>query len=70
MNVHCNSMSFIHLSKNRQHHERTKHVDVKYHLIRDVTKTGLVVLVKVHTEDNPTDMETKRLVRIMKKHQA
>lgn len=70
MNVHCNSMTFIHLSKNPQHHERTKHVDVKYHLIRDVTKTGLVVLVKVHTEDNPIDMETKRLLRIMKKHQA
>lgn len=42
-------MSAIHLSKNHQHYERTMHVNVKYHFIRDVTEIGLVSLVKVHT---------------------
>lgn len=51
LNVHHDSISTIHLSKNHQHHERTKHVDIKYHFIRDTIETGLVSLVKVHSNE-------------------
>ena len=33
--VFSDSQSAIHLSKNPVYHERTKHVDVKYHYVRD-----------------------------------
>ncbi|CAA7024844.1 unnamed protein product [Microthlaspi erraticum] len=36
----CDSQSAIALSKNAVHHERTKHVAVKYHFIRDLISCG------------------------------
>jgi len=30
------SQSAIHLAKNPSHHERTKHIDDKYHFIREI----------------------------------
>lgn len=32
----CDSQSAIHLSKNQAHHERTKHIDVRHHFIREI----------------------------------
>ena len=34
--VYCDSQSAIHLSKNSTYHSRSKHIDVRYHWIRDV----------------------------------
>ena len=34
--VHCDNQSAIHLSKDPMHHERTKHIDVRYHFVRDI----------------------------------
>ncbi|KAA0067243.1 retrotransposon protein, putative, Ty1-copia sub-class [Cucumis melo var. makuwa] len=41
--------SAIHLAKNPSHHERSKHIDVKFHYIRNVIGQKDVELVKVHT---------------------
>ena len=57
--IYSDSQSAIHLSKNPVYHERTKHVDVKYHFVRDLISTGSVQVSKVPTEDNPSDMGTK-----------
>ena len=40
-------------------HERTKHIDVKYHFIRDVITKGDVKICKISTRDNLADMMTK-----------
>ena len=40
--VYSDSQSAIYLSKNPVYHERTKHVDVKYHFIRDQIAKGIV----------------------------
>lgn len=55
----CDSQSAIHLAKNQVHHVRTKHIDVRYHFVRDVIEDGDISLMKVHTSDNPADMLTK-----------
>ena len=34
--LHCNSHSAIMLAKNPIFHAKTKHIDVKYHFIRDM----------------------------------
>ncbi|KAL4018602.1 hypothetical protein IC575_022202 [Cucumis melo] len=34
--IHCDSQSAIYLAKNPYHHERSKHIDVKFHYIRNV----------------------------------
>ena len=57
--IHCDSMSAIYLAKNQVFHARTKHIDVRYHFVRDVLEDGDVEIVKVHTKDNPADMLTK-----------
>lgn len=49
------------LSKNPAYHERSKHIEVKYHFIREKLSLGEVKLNKVHTERNPSDMGTKVL---------
>ena len=57
--VFCDSQSAIHLTKNQMYHERTKHIDVRYHFIRDIVSQGTIVVQKVSTHDNPADIMTK-----------
>ncbi|XP_031258987.1 secreted RxLR effector protein 161-like [Pistacia vera] len=57
--IYSDSQSAIHLSKNPVYHERTKHVDVRFHFVRDLVAQGVVELKKVANEENPTDMGTK-----------
>ena len=42
-------------------HERTKHIYVRYHFVCDVIARGDIVVSKVITHDNPTDMMTMTL---------
>ena len=43
------------------YHDRTKHVDVKYHFIRDMIKSEAVAIEKISTNENATNMLTKAL---------
>ncbi|MCO5570232.1 hypothetical protein L7F22_023950 [Adiantum nelumboides] len=61
--LHCDSQSAIQLARNPVYHSKTKHVDVKYHFIREMVEDKQVQLVKVHTTDNPIDLLTKGLPR-------
>ena len=61
--LHCDSQSAIHLSKNSSFHSRSKHIDVRYHWIRDVLNDKLLQLEKVHTDANTSDMLTKALTK-------
>jgi hypothetical protein len=49
--------------KNPQHHNRTKHIDVRYHFIRESTKLGLIQLVYISTIEMVADILTKALPR-------
>ena len=66
--IYSDSQSAIHLSKNPVYHERTKHVDVRFHFVRDVVAQGLIELKKVPTEENPADMGTKIITPAKFKH--
>ena len=57
------SRSVIHLGKNSTFHSRSKHIDVRYHWIRDALDAKLLELAKIHTNDNDADMMTKALLR-------
>ncbi|GLT38190.1 hypothetical protein SLA2020_124540 [Shorea laevis] len=61
--VYCDSQSVVHLSKNSTFHGRSKHIDVRYHWIRDVLDSKLLELQKIHTNENGSDMMTKALPR-------
>ena len=66
--IHCDSQSAIHLANHQMYHERTKHIDVKLHFIRDVIESEKVKVEKVSTEENPADMFTKSLSSVKFKH--
>ncbi|GMI95521.1 cysteine-rich RLK (RECEPTOR-like protein kinase) 8 [Hibiscus trionum] len=66
--LHCDSQSAIHLAKNQVYHARTKHIDVRFHKIRELIASGEILLQKVYTADNPSDMLTKHVTTGMFKH--
>ncbi|MCO5609880.1 hypothetical protein L7F22_064113 [Adiantum nelumboides] len=60
--LHCDSQSAIQLARNPVYHSKTKHVDVKYHFIKEMLEDNRIQLVKVHTTENPADLLTKGLL--------
>ena len=66
--VHCDSQSAIMLAKNQVYHARTKHIDVRYHFIREIIDEGGVVIQKIPTTENPADMLTKAVSSIKFQH--
>ena len=59
--IYLDSQSAIHLCKNPVFHERSKHIQVKYHFIRDMVAQKVFKLEKVPTELNLSEMGTKVL---------
>jgi hypothetical protein len=57
--------SAIDLSKNPVHHDRSKHIEVKYHYIRECVEKGKIVLEQISTRDQLADIMTKSLGRVL-----
>jgi hypothetical protein len=47
--IECDSQSAIFLAKNLSYHSKTKHIDVQYHIMRDMIEEKKVSLMKVDT---------------------
>ena len=54
----------IALSKNLVHHDRSKHIDTRYHFIRDCVERGEVDIDHVSTNDQLADILTKALGQV------
>ena len=54
--VFCERQNVIHLMKHQMYHERTKHIDVMYHFIREIK---VIKVMKIDTANNPADIMTK-----------
>ncbi|GJV01112.1 cell division cycle 5-like protein [Tanacetum coccineum] len=50
--VNCDNQGAIHLLQNHIFHERTKHINVRYHFIREVLEAKTVKVLKVGTKHN------------------
>jgi hypothetical protein len=53
------------LAKNPHLHERSKHIDICYHFIRDLTEKGKVVTSYINTVDMVADRMTKPEGRVV-----
>ncbi|GJU64291.1 putative ribonuclease H-like domain-containing protein [Tanacetum coccineum] len=45
--------------KNPVFHSKTKHVDIRHHFIRDFNEKKLIQMIKIHTDQNVTDLLIK-----------
>ena len=59
--IYCDNKSAIALAKNPVFHGRSKHIDIKYHFIRDLVKSEKIVLQYCKSVDQVADMFTKPL---------
>ena len=62
MNV--DNQGAINLAKNPVNHQRSKHIDIKYHFLRSQIQTGNLILQYVSTKDNVADIFTKPVSQV------
>jgi hypothetical protein len=59
--IRVDNKSAIELAKNPGNHERTKHIDVRFHFIREHIKDETIRVVHVQSTDQAADILTKAL---------
>jgi hypothetical protein len=57
--IFCDSQSAIQMVKDQMYHDRSKHIDVKFYFVRQVTSSSIVKIKKIAISHNPADMMTK-----------
>jgi hypothetical protein len=56
--LQCDSTSAISVAKNPVLHSKTKHIEVRYHFLRDNAEKGKIALIQVPTHDQLADIFT------------
>ena len=59
--IYCDNSGAVANSKEPRAHKASKHIERKYHLIREIVKRGDVAVAKIASEDNLADPFTKAL---------
>ena len=66
--IHCDNQSCVRLSENLVFHDKSKHIEIKYHYIRDMVQRGVVKLQYVAMEEHIADVLMKPLARVKFKY--
>lgn len=61
MKIYCDNTSSIKLAKNDAFQERTKHIDVRFHHVRDQIEKKKICIDYISTDDMTADALTKAL---------
>lgn len=59
--MYVDNQSTIKLIKNPEFHKRSKHIEVKYHFVRQLYEEEVFVLQYIHTNEQIADICTKPL---------
>ena len=59
--LNVDNTSALKLIKNPEFHQRSKHIDVRYHFIRDLYNKGEIDVTYVKSEDQLADILTKQI---------
>ncbi|KAM1049175.1 hypothetical protein ACFX2C_028302 [Malus domestica] len=59
--VHCDNTAAIAITKNPVFHQKTKHIDRRYHFIKNALQEGIIDLVYCPTNEQVADIFTKAL---------
>ena len=67
--VRVDNIGAIWMAENASAGSRTKHVELKYHFIRQYVEEGFIKIVFVHTDDTTSDVFTKNVTgEILERH--
>nr|GFD21962.1 retrovirus-related Pol polyprotein from transposon TNT 1-94 [Tanacetum cinerariifolium] len=61
--MYCDNKSAIALCCNNVQHSRSKHIDIRYHFIKEQVENGVIELYFINTEYQLADLFTKALGR-------
>lgn len=65
----CDNQSSISMTTSTKHQDRTKHIDIQYHYVREQVLQETITIVHISTEDMTADIFTKGLAkRLHEKH--
>ena len=59
--MHCDNQSCIRIIENPCLHTRAKHIDIRYHFVRDLVREGILDFVYCPSRENVADVFTKAL---------
>jgi hypothetical protein len=59
----CDNQSTIAICRDNKFHARTKHIDIRYHFVREAVEAGHIVAHYIPTDENLADIFTKALSR-------
>jgi hypothetical protein len=59
--IYCNNVGVIFMAENATATAQTKHVDARYHFVREYVESGFLKIVFVNSKDNKADMFTKNV---------
>lgn len=62
--MYCDNKAAISISHNPVLHDRTKHVEIDKHVIKEKIDIGLVSMIYIPTKEQVADIFTKRLQRV------
>jgi hypothetical protein len=63
--IYCDNNSTIKLSKNPVMHGRSKHIDVRFHFLRELTQDEVVTLLHCRSQEQLADIMTKPLPQVV-----
>ena len=66
--IYYDNQSCIKLTDNSTFHDKSKHIEIKYHYIRDMVQRGAIKLQYVPIEEQVADVLTKPLSRVKFEH--
>ena len=66
--IYCDNQSYINLTENPMFHDKSKHIEIKYHYIQDMVQRGVVKLQYLPTEEQVVDVLTKPLSHVKFEH--
>jgi hypothetical protein len=61
MTLYCNNQATLRLIEDDNYHVRTKHIDICYHFIQDITKHSNIKTIYCPTDQMVADILTKAL---------
>jgi hypothetical protein len=59
--IHCDNQSCIKLSEHHVFHDRSKHIEMRYHYFRDMVQKNILNIQYVPTAEQTADILTKPL---------